>query len=69
VLDSAYRLDVPVMRHGELRTQSISYVLDVLAVLTVIHSDRGGKSRVVISFRRANSKEREVYDEWLENGE
>ena len=35
VLDSQYRLDVEVERGGELRIQSFSYVLDVLAVLTV----------------------------------
>lgn len=66
VLDSAYRLDVDVVRGGELRVQSFSYVLDVLAVLTVVHTDRDGAARI-ISFRRASSVEREVYREWLES--
>ena len=66
VLDSVYRLDVPVVRNGESRLQSISYVLGFLAVLTVVHPERDGATRV-ISFRRASNLEREVYDAWLEN--
>lgn len=66
VLDSAYRLDVMVQRGGELRVQSFSYVLNVLAVLTVVHTEREGAARI-ISFRRASAEEREVYHEWLEN--
>lgn len=66
VLDSRYRLDVPVVRGGEARVQSISYVLGFLAVLTVVHTERDGATRV-ISFRPASDKEREVYDGWLEN--
>ena len=66
VLDSRYRLDVPVRRAGERRVMSISYALGFLAVLTVVHTGRGGATRV-ISFRRASREEREVYDEWLEN--
>lgn len=66
VLDSRYRLDIPVVRQGEARTQSISYALGFLAVLTVIHTEREGATRV-ISFRPASDKEREVYDAWLEN--
>lgn len=66
VLESCYRLDVPVMRKGERRTQSISYALGFLAVLTVIHAEREGATRI-ISFRRASNEEREVYDAWLEN--
>ncbi|WP_202922504.1 BrnT family toxin [Sinimarinibacterium sp. NLF-5-8] len=42
VLESAYRLDVEVVRNNEVRTLSFSYVLDVLAVLTVVHTQRGG---------------------------
>ena len=38
VLDSRLRMDVDSMRNGELRVQSFSYVLDVLAVLTVVHT-------------------------------
>jgi uncharacterized DUF497 family protein len=66
VLDSRYRLDIPVVRQGETRQMSISYALGFLAVLTVIHTERGGATRV-ISFRHASNKEREVYDAWLEN--
>lgn len=38
VLDSRYRLDVPVVRNGEARVMSISYVLSLKAVLTVVHA-------------------------------
>jgi len=66
VLDSRYRMDVPAVRGGEARIQSISYVLGFLAMLTVVHTERNGATRV-ISFRPASDKEREVYDDWLEN--
>ncbi len=63
---SRYRLDVPILRVGEQRIQSISYALGFLAVLTVVHTDRAEKTRI-ISFRRASREEREVYYDWLEN--
>jgi len=66
VLDSAYRLDVEVLRGDEVRVQSFSYVADVLAVLTVVHTARGGAVRV-ISFRPASGEEREAYHDWLES--
>lgn len=66
VLDSRYRMDVPVVRGGEARIQSFSYALGFLAVLTVVHTERDGATRV-ISFRPASNKEREVYNAWLEN--
>jgi len=66
VLDSRYRLDVPVMRQGEARIETFSYALGFLAVLTVIHTERDGATRI-ISFRRAQRKERETYYVWLEN--
>ena len=66
VLESRFRLDIPVMRGDELRTQSVSYALGFLAVLTVVHTARGQATRI-ISFRRASGAEREVYDAWLEN--
>ncbi len=66
VLESRYRLDIDVIRGGERRTQSISYALDFLAVLTVLHTQRERAARI-ISFRPASSKERETYDAWLEN--
>ena len=63
VLDSRYRLDISVVRSGETRTQSFSYVMGCLQVLTVVHMDRDGETRV-ISYRRASTAEREVYYEW-----
>ena len=66
VLESRYRLDLPVVRNRETRMQSISYVMDFLAVLTVVHTARDGATRV-ISFRHASDEEREGYDAWLEN--
>lgn len=66
VLDSRYRMDVSAVRSGETRIQSISYALGFLAVLTVVHTERDGATRI-ISFRPASNKEREVYDGWLEN--
>ena len=66
VLDSPYRLDVETVRRGEARTQSFAYVFDVLTVLTVVHSTRGGVLRI-ISFRPASEEERDAYHDWLEN--
>ncbi len=66
VLSSRFRWDAEVVRSGESRILSISYALGFLAVLTVVHTERDGATRV-ISFRRASHKEREVYDAWLEN--
>jgi uncharacterized protein len=64
VLDSRYRLDVPEIRGSELRVQSFSYVFGLLTVLTLVHTQRGDATRV-ISFRHANLKEWERYDDWL----
>jgi uncharacterized DUF497 family protein len=66
VLDSRYRMDVPYLRDGEVRVQSFSYVVDMLTVLTVVHTARDGAARI-ISFRAASTDEREVYHEWLES--
>lgn len=66
VLDSLYRLDVESVRSGEHRTQSFAYVFDVLAVLTVVHVERGDVLRIV-SFRPASEEERSAYHDWLEN--
>jgi uncharacterized DUF497 family protein len=66
VLESHYRLDIAAVRGGEVRMLSISYALGFLAVLTVVHTERGGATRV-ISFRHASNEEREVYDAWLQN--
>lgn len=64
VLDSHYRLDVPVMRRGEARMQSFSYVMNRLSVLTVVHLKREGATRIV-SFRPASETESEAYHDWL----
>lgn len=66
VLGSHYRMDVVSARDNEERTVSFSYVFDMLAVLTVVHTERDGASRI-ISFRYASAVEREVYDVWLES--
>ncbi len=66
VLNSRYRLDVPVLRNREERVQSMAYVFGCLAVLTVVHTVRFGTTRI-ISFRRASKVETEVDHEWLEN--
>ena len=64
VLSSPLRLDVDVIRNDQPRVQSFAYVFDYLAVLTVVHTEKGKR---IISFRRASREEREVYHEWLAN--
>jgi len=66
VLKSRYRLDLMVERNGEQRLQSFSYVMNRLAVLSLVHLDRNNTVRVV-SFRPASQLESEMYYEWLEN--
>ncbi len=66
VLESRFRMDVTEWRQGECRVLSVSYALGFLAVLTVVHTERDGRARV-ISFRRASREERETYDAWLED--
>jgi hypothetical protein len=66
VLDSRYRLDIPVVRGTEPRTWSTSYVMRFLAALPVVHTARDASCRI-ISFRRANREERETYLVWIEN--
>ena len=66
VLESRLRLDIEVREKDEARVVSISYALGMLAVLTLVHTERDGTARI-ISFRRASGKEREAYDGWLEN--
>lgn len=66
VLNSSYRLDVASERKGELRVRFFAYVFEVLTVLTVVFRE-SGEVRRIISFRRANRSEREVYHEWLAN--
>jgi uncharacterized DUF497 family protein len=66
VLESHYRLDIAVIRNGEARTQSFSYVMNRLVVLTAVHLDKQGVTRI-ISFRPASQLESKTYYEWLEN--
>lgn len=47
--------------YGEERVISIG-MIDGIAVLTVVHTDREGKCRI-ISAQQANRKERERYDQ------
>lgn len=65
VLESPHRLEVDTERHGEKRKQAFAYVFEVLTVLTVVY--RPGQIPHIISFRRANRNERDVYHDWLEN--
>jgi len=67
VLESRYRLDVPVVRHGEPRVLALSYSVKFLTVLCAIVVSRGGDETRIISFRHASEQEREVYHDWLEN--
>ncbi|MGE0332724.1 MAG: BrnT family toxin [Ramlibacter sp.] len=63
VLESELRIDVETVRAAEHRTQSLAYVFDCLAVLTVVHVP--GASTRVISFRKASTEERRQYHDWL----
>ena len=65
VLQSRFRLDVPVVRDGEQRILAISYSAKFLAVLVVVAKD--DDEIRIISFRHASEQEREVYYDWLEN--
>jgi uncharacterized DUF497 family protein len=64
VLESRYRFDLSTVRNGEIRVQSLSYVMGVLRVLSVAHTDRHGLVRV-FSYRAASREETEAYYEWL----
>lgn len=64
VLESRYRWDLAVVRNGERRVQSFSYVMDRLQVLTVVHTQRNGSQRI-ISYRPASGSETESYYEWI----
>ena len=66
VMDSRYRLDVRVIRGDEERVQSFSYMMNQLAVLSLVHLERDNTTRI-ISFRHASKIESEVYYEWLAN--
>jgi uncharacterized DUF497 family protein len=66
VLESRYRLEVMVVRNGEYRLQSFSYVMNRLTVLSLVHLQRDNTMRI-ISFREASQLESEVYYDWLEN--
>lgn len=65
VLANSYRLELDSVRNGEPRKQVFAYVFEALMVLTVVYLP--GTQPRIISFRRANRTEREVYHDWLEN--
>jgi len=65
VLQSRFRLDVPVVRDAEQRILAISYSAKFLAVLVVVAKD--GDEIRIMSFRHASEQEPEVYYDWLEN--
>ena len=50
--------------YGEVRELSIG-TIDIAVVITVVHTDRDGKTRL-ISARRANRQERKIYYDYLE---
>ena len=64
VLESHYRLDLELLRNGEWRTQSFSYAMGYLAVLTLVHLQRRDAVRI-ISFRFASEDESKDYHDWL----
>ena len=64
VLEARYRLDIAVERNGEIRVHSFAYVVDRLAVLSLVHLPRGGKTRIV-SFRPASAEESESFYDWI----
>lgn len=64
VLTANYRLDRVSVRGNEARIQSFAYVINHLAVLTVVHTQRGDAIRV-ISFRSASEEESRTYYEWI----
>ena len=66
VLESRYRLDIESPRNHEPRRQVFAYVYDVLTVLTLVYAQSEDTIHF-ISLRRASSKEREAYHEWLDN--
>ncbi|MEY4591665.1 MAG: hypothetical protein RIR18_560 [Pseudomonadota bacterium] len=64
VLSANYRLDRVSVRKNEARMQSFAYVMNHLAVLTVVHTQRGDAIRV-ISFRTASEAESRIYYDWI----
>jgi len=64
VLDARYRLDIAAVRQGETRVHSFAYVFNRLAVLSLVHLPREGKTRIV-SFRPASADESESFYEWI----
>jgi uncharacterized DUF497 family protein len=65
VLESRYRLDALKEHGGEARIQSFAYVVDRLAVLSLVHLPREDAVRIV-SYRHASEEESENYHEWLD---
>ncbi len=67
VFDDPFHLTKTDDRHdyGEIRMQTIGKVGDTLIII-VIHTDRLGTTRL-ISVRRANKKERKIYEDGKNN--
>ncbi|MBL4911309.1 MAG: hypothetical protein JKX78_15030 [Alteromonadaceae bacterium] len=53
MLVNPFRLDIENTRNNEKRIQSFAYVLDYLAVLTIVHVNE----QRIISYRRASKDE------------
>ena len=66
VLTAKERMDIQVITNGEHRTVSFAYVADELTVLCLVYTQKINVYRV-ISFRKANKKERSMYNEWKNN--
>ncbi|MDD3761549.1 MAG: BrnT family toxin [Acidithiobacillus sp.] len=47
VLESRYRLDVPVVKKDEVQLPSCAHVFEVLAVLLLAHVERDRKTHII----------------------
>lgn len=66
VFESVYLTKIDKRKEcSEIRLLTLGVVKRVIVVV-VVHTDRNGKIRI-ISARRAKSKERKVYNEYLRN--
>ena len=63
VLTARERMDIQVLRKDEYRTVSFAYIDNELTVLCLVYTKKMNVYRV-ISFRKANKKERSVYNAW-----
>ena len=63
VLTASERMDIQVVKNDEYRTVSFAYIDNELTVLCLVYTQRMDVYRV-ISFRKANKKERSIYNAW-----